>query len=50
MNSDRLLITHWLNPAFIIPLVEIAISDKTNPRSIDEMKHLLKTIRKFRLF
>jgi 3-hydroxybutyryl-CoA dehydrogenase len=46
INSDRLLITHWLNPAFIIPLVEIAISDKTDPRSIDEMKNLLKTIGK----
>ncbi len=46
INSDRLLITHWLNPAFIIPLVEIAISDQTNPRSIDEMKNLLKTIGK----
>lgn len=43
---DKLLITHWLNPAFIIPLVEIAISDETNSLSIESMKNLLKKIGK----
>lgn len=43
---DKLLITHWLNPAFIIPLVEIAISDGTDVRSVDQMKKVLKKIGK----
>jgi 3-hydroxybutyryl-CoA dehydrogenase len=43
---DKLLITHWLNPAFIIPLVEIAISDETDAASIDQMKKVLKKIGK----
>jgi 3-hydroxybutyryl-CoA dehydrogenase len=43
---DKLLITHWLNPAFIIPLVEIAISDETHAASVDQMKKVLKRIGK----
>ncbi len=43
---DRLLITHWLNPAFIVPLVEVAVSDKTEHRSIDRMRKVLKEIGK----
>jgi 3-hydroxybutyryl-CoA dehydrogenase len=43
---DKLLITHWLNPAFIIPLVEIAISDETDAGSVDQMKRVLKKIGK----
>lgn len=46
IHPDRLLITHWLNPAFIIPLVEIASSDETDPRSTEHMKNLLKRIGK----
>jgi 3-hydroxybutyryl-CoA dehydrogenase len=43
---DKLVITHWLNPAFIIPLVEIAISEGTDTRTIDQMKKVLKKIGK----
>lgn len=43
---DKLLITHWLNPAFIIPLVEIASSDEVDPCSIKDMKNVLKKIGK----
>jgi len=43
---DKLLITHWLNPAFIIPLVEIAISDESDAGSVDQMKRVLKKIGK----
>ncbi len=46
VNPERLLITHWLNPAFIIPLVEIAYSPATNPPSVKRMKRLLKGIGK----
>jgi 3-hydroxybutyryl-CoA dehydrogenase len=45
-HPHRLLITHWLNPAFIIPLVEIATSEGTDPGAIDKMKKVLKKIGK----
>ncbi len=45
-HPERLLITHWLNPAFIIPLVEVAISEETDARSVDRMKKVLKEIGK----
>jgi 3-hydroxybutyryl-CoA dehydrogenase len=45
-HPHRLLITHWLNPAFIIPLVEIAISEGTDPGVIDKMKKVLKKVGK----
>lgn len=43
---DKLLITHWLNPAFIIPLVEIVISDEADAGSVEQMKKVLKKIGK----
>ena len=46
VHPDKLLITHWLNPAFIIPLVEIAISDETDTESVEQMKKILKKIGK----
>lgn len=45
-HPDKLLITHWLNPAFIIPLVEVAISEGTDPGAIDQMRKVLKKIGK----
>ena len=45
-HPDKLLITHWLNPAFIIPLVEVAVSDETDGESIARMKTILKKIGK----
>ena len=42
----RLLITHWLNPAFIIPLVEVAVSEETDTDAVDQMKKVLKRIGK----
>ena len=46
IHPDKLLITHWLNPAFIIPLVEIAISEETDAASVEKMKKVLKKIGK----
>ena len=43
---ERMLITHWLNPAFIIPLVEIARTGETDPKTVDQTKHLLQRIGK----
>jgi 3-hydroxybutyryl-CoA dehydrogenase len=45
-HPANLLITHWLNPAFIIPLVEIARSEETHADTVDRMKVLLKGIGK----
>jgi 3-hydroxybutyryl-CoA dehydrogenase len=43
---EKLLLTHWLNPAFIIPLVEVAATDETDLQSIEQMKEVLKKIGK----
>jgi len=45
-HPAKLLITHWLNPAFIIPLVEIARTEETDADAVDRMKALLKRIGK----
>jgi 3-hydroxybutyryl-CoA dehydrogenase len=45
-HPERLLITHWLNPAFIIPLVEISRTDETDPQAVQWMKRTLKKVGK----
>jgi 3-hydroxybutyryl-CoA dehydrogenase len=45
-HPRRLLITHWLNPAFIIPLVEISRTDETDPQAVEWMKRTLKKVGK----
>lgn len=45
-NPERLVITHWLNPAFIIPLVEIARASTTAEGTVKRMTRLLKNIGK----
>jgi 3-hydroxybutyryl-CoA dehydrogenase len=45
-QPSKLLITHWLNPAFIIPLVEVAISEDTDPESVKRMTKVLTEIGK----
>lgn len=45
-KPDRLLITHWLNPAFIIPLVEVAVGEETSTEAAERMKSFLKEIGK----
>jgi len=45
-NPERLLITHWLNPAFIIPLVEVARANTTADTTVKKMTTLLKSIGK----
>lgn len=46
LRPHQLLITHWLNPAFIIPLVEVATSEDTNVESVERMKKVLIEIGK----
>jgi 3-hydroxybutyryl-CoA dehydrogenase len=45
-RPENLLITHWLNPAFIIPLVEIARTEETDRTAVERMKILLQSIGK----
>jgi len=45
-HPERLVITHWLNPAFIIPVVEVAYADATDPGALRRTTRLLKSIGK----
>jgi 3-hydroxybutyryl-CoA dehydrogenase len=45
-NPSRFLNAHWLNPAYLIPLVEIAPGAATDPAVIDRLKRLLEGIGK----
>jgi 3-hydroxybutyryl-CoA dehydrogenase len=42
----RFLNAHWLNPAYLIPLVEISPGKATDPAVIDQVKSLLEGIGK----
>ena len=45
-HPERLLTTHWLNPAFIIPVVEVARGQATDDRVVRRVTQLLKGIGK----
>jgi 3-hydroxybutyryl-CoA dehydrogenase len=45
-KPSRLLVVHWLNPAFIIPLVEIAVGEETSVDTAERMKSFLEQIGK----
>jgi 3-hydroxybutyryl-CoA dehydrogenase len=45
-RPERLVITHWLNPAFIIPVVEVAHAATTADAAVKRMVRLLKDIGK----
>jgi len=45
-DPDRLLITHWLNPAFIVPLVEVARSERTESTAVETTVELLDSVGK----
>ncbi|MCS3726448.1 3-hydroxybutyryl-CoA dehydrogenase [Bradyrhizobium betae] len=45
-NPRRFLNVHWLNPAYLIPLVEVSPGKATDPAIIDEVKVLLEGIGK----
>lgn len=42
----RFLNAHWLNPAFLVPLVELSPGDATDPQVTDRLKTLLEGIGK----
>ncbi|MFD1039616.1 3-hydroxyacyl-CoA dehydrogenase family protein [Virgibacillus byunsanensis] len=45
-NPNRLIITHFFNPAQIVPLVEIVKHDKTSDSVVDTAMNLMKAIGK----
>ena len=45
-HPRRFLNVHWLNPAYLIPLVEISPGKATDPAVIDQVKSLLEGIGK----
>jgi 3-hydroxybutyryl-CoA dehydrogenase len=45
-NPQRFLNAHWLNPAHLMPLVEISKGDKTSQETIDYLVNSLKSIGK----
>ena len=45
-DPARLLVTHWLNPAFIVPLVEVARSEETDDEPVEATVDLLHDVGK----
>jgi 3-hydroxybutyryl-CoA dehydrogenase len=45
-EPSRFLNAHWLNPAFIVPLVEVSPGKQTAPNTVAQVKELLERIGK----
>jgi 3-hydroxybutyryl-CoA dehydrogenase len=45
-HPERFLNAHWLNPAFIIPLVEVSPGARTSPAAVGRLNSLLEGIGK----
>jgi 3-hydroxybutyryl-CoA dehydrogenase len=45
-HEERFLNAHWLNPAYVVPLVELSPHDGTSPEVLDAFKSLLEAIGK----
>lgn len=45
-HPDRFLNVHWLNPAYLIPLVEVSPGAATDPAIVEKVKELLEGIGK----
>jgi 3-hydroxybutyryl-CoA dehydrogenase len=42
-RPERVLTTHYWNPAHLVPLVEIVVGDRTSAECVDAVRHLLVT-------
>ncbi|MEO6136555.1 MAG: 3-hydroxyacyl-CoA dehydrogenase NAD-binding domain-containing protein [Ginsengibacter sp.] len=49
-NPERFIVLHFWNPAHLIPLVEVAVCDKTNKMTIAKASSLLQTMKKKAVF
>jgi 3-hydroxybutyryl-CoA dehydrogenase len=45
-RPERLLNAHWLNPAYVIPLVELSVHDATSPEVVARLRTMLEDIGK----
>lgn len=45
-NPQRFMNAHWLNPAYLIPLVEVSPHDGTDPEAVERVMHSLEAIGK----
>ena len=45
-RPERFLNIHWLNPAFLMPLVEVSPGANTDPSVVERVKSLLETVGK----
>ena len=45
-HPERLLNAHWLNPAYVIPLVELSVHAGTTAESVERLRSLLEEIGK----
>jgi 3-hydroxybutyryl-CoA dehydrogenase len=45
-HDERFLNAHWLNPAYVVPLVELSPHDRTSTAVLDAFKGLLEAIGK----
>jgi 3-hydroxybutyryl-CoA dehydrogenase len=45
-HDERFLNSHWLNPAYVVPLVELSPHDRTSAAVLDRFKALLEAIGK----
>jgi 3-hydroxybutyryl-CoA dehydrogenase len=45
-HPERLLNAHWLNPAYVIPLVELSVHPGTAPAVVEHLRTLLEDIGK----
>ena len=45
-HPQRLLNAHWLNPAYVIPLVELSVHAGTTPETVERLRGLLEDIGK----
>src|SRR5699024_1985308 len=45
-NKERFMNTHWLNPAYLLPLVEVSPSSFTSETKLNETLSLLESIGK----
>lgn len=45
-HRERFMNTHWLNPAYLLPLVEVSTGNETSEQSLIEMFELLERVGK----
>ena len=45
-HPERLLNAHWLNPAYVIPLVELSVHPGTTPETVARLRGLIEDIGK----